>query len=94
MGGSNGSVFRLLLTEGLVMTTLSVALAGLLSLPLTALASQVLGAHGLYVTLPFVFRFGALILWVGVAMAATGLTVWLAARPRLRVPVREMPAYE
>ena len=94
LGGSNGSVFRLLLTEGFVMTGLSVALAGLLSLPLTALVSKVVGAHGLYVTLPSVFRFDALVLWVGVATVITGLTVWLATRRSLQVPVREVLAYE
>lgn len=94
MGGSNGSVFRLLLTEGFVTAGLSVILAVLLSLPLTALAGKVVGAHGLYVTLPFVFRVDALILWLFVATLITGLTVWLATRSSLRIPVREVLAHE
>lgn len=94
MGGVNASVFRLLLTEGFIMTGLSVVLAVFLSLPLTALASKVVGAHGLYVTLPFVFRFDALDLWLGIATVITLLTVWLATRKSLRVPVREVLAYE
>lgn len=94
MGGVNASVFRLLLTEGFITTGLSVVLAVLLSLPLTALASKVVGAHGLYVTLPLVFRFDALALWIGVATVLTLLTVWLATRKSLRVPVREVLPYE
>ena len=94
MGGSNGSVFRLLLAEGFVTAGLSVVLAVLLSLPLTALASKVVGAHGLYVTLPFVFRFDALSLWLLVALTITLLTVWLTSRTSLRVPVREVLAHE
>lgn len=94
MGGVNASIFRLLLTEGFIMTGLSVVLGVLLSLPLTALASKVVGAHGLYVTLPFVFRFDALALWIGIATVITLLTVWLATRKSLRVPVREVLAYE
>ncbi|AQG79602.1 FtsX-like permease family protein [Spirosoma montaniterrae] len=94
MGGTNQSVFRLLLTEGFVMTTLSVGLAVLLSLPLTAGAGKVVGAHGLYVTLPFVFRLDALALWLGVAVTVTLLTVWLTTRRSLQVPVREVLAYE
>lgn len=94
MGGVDASVFRLLLTEGFIMTGLSVVLAVLLSLPLTALASRVVGAHGLYVTLPFVFRFDALALWIGIAIVITLLTAWLATRKSLRVPVREVLTYE
>jgi putative ABC transport system permease protein len=94
MGGSNGSVFRLLLTEGFVTTALSMVLAVLLSLPLTALVGKVIGAHGLYVTLPFVFRLDALALWLLLAALITGLTVWLSAQKALTISVREVLAYE
>lgn len=76
------------------MTTLSVGLAVFLSLPLTAGAGKVVGAHGLYVTLPLFFRLDALTLWLGVAGAVTLLTVRLTTRRSLRVPVREVMAYE
>lgn len=94
MGGTRADVFRLLLTEGFVMTGLSAVLATLLSLPLTALAGKVVGAHGLYVTLPFVFRPDALGLWLLVAGGVTFLTVWLATRRSLRLPVREVLVVE
>jgi putative ABC transport system permease protein len=94
MGGTRASVFGLLLTEGFVTTSLSVLLAVLLSLPLTAGAAKVVGAHGLYVTLPFVFRFDALLLWLAVAGVVTLATVGLAARRSLRLPVREVLAVE
>jgi cell division protein FtsX len=66
----------------------------MLSLPLTYGAGKVVGAHGLYVTLPFIFRPDALALWLGIAAAVTALTVWLATRDSLRVPVRAVLAYE
>jgi putative ABC transport system permease protein len=94
MGGTRADVFRLLLTESLVMTVLSVGLAIGLSLPLTALAGRVIGAHGLYVTLPFLFRLDALVLWLAVAGTVTIVTVGIAARRNLRAPVREVLAYE
>lgn len=94
MGGTRADVFGLLLTEGFVMTGLSVVLAIGLSIPLTALAGKVVGAHGLYVTLPFVFRVDALLLWLLIAGAVTLLTVWLATRRSLRMPVREVLAVE
>jgi hypothetical protein len=68
------------------MTGQSVCLVVLLSLPLTYLAGKMVGGHGLYVTLPFVFRLDAL----GTAAVVTVLNVWLATQKSLRVPVRKV----
>ena len=94
LGASRGAVRRVVLLEGVSVATVSVVLAGVLSLPLTALAAYLVGEHGLHVEVPTVVVPTAVGLWVLLAAALTVLACWWPVRQATQLPVRETLTFE
>lgn len=94
MGASAGQLRRLILTEGAVTTAVSLLVALLLSVPLSAFVGYVAGSHGLHVTLPYTTSPEAIVVWVLLASLNTVLACLGPAEDAVRRPVRELIAYE
>ncbi|NOK80928.1 MAG: ABC transporter permease [Chloroflexi bacterium AL-W] len=94
IGGSNRTVLRILLLEGAAITVSSVLLAIVLSVPLSAIVSFLVGNHGLYVAVPLIISPFAIGGWVIVAIIVTALAIVWPAQSMIRIPVHNTLTYE
>jgi putative ABC transport system permease protein len=94
IGASNGAIFRLVVVEGMLIGVISWGLALLLSVPITLVLNQGVGAAILQGAMDFAFGWNGVMLWLlvvlGVSAAASLLPAWSA----VRLTVREVLAYE
>jgi putative ABC transport system permease protein len=89
VGATSGRVLRLILAEGALTAFGSVALAFLVTLPLTALVESLIGRLGFLAPLPFVVSTTALVSWLLLVTVFGLLATWLPARRAAGIPVRE-----
>lgn len=94
LGASDSTVRRLLLTENAMLVGLSVLLAATVTLPLTALVQHVIGRHGLFVTVPFVFSPYAVLIWMAISGVVLVLACVIPARRARFAPVQDVLAHE
>ena len=94
MGATAGKIRQIILTEGAAITALSLILAVLLSIPLSAGVSYLIGKHGLYIAVPLVISPLAIGTWVFVAAVVTTVACLVPARRAMRLPVQEVLLYE
>ena len=94
IGSSNRTVLQILLLEGATITSASVLCAVVLSLPLSAVVSWLVGNHGLYVAVPLIISPIAIGSWIIVAISVTVLAILWPARNALRTPVHTTLTYE
>jgi putative ABC transport system permease protein len=92
LGAAPRTVLRILLMEGAAIGVLSLVIAFLVSLPLTAEVNRVVGERGLLAVLPFELSLPALLLWAVVAAAISLLACLGPALGILRRPAREVLA--
>jgi putative ABC transport system permease protein len=89
VGATSGRVLRLILAEGVLTAVTSVALAVLVTLPVTALVESMIGRLGFLAPLPFVVSTPAVVVWLGLVSVSSLLATWLPARRAARISVRE-----
>lgn len=94
IGATPRTVLRVLLVEGVAVAMVSVVLAVLVSLPLSAAVGRVIGDVGLHVKLPFVVSSLGIAGWVCLAAIITTLACFLPAVSALRLSVRDVLARE
>lgn len=93
VGASRRRILRLILSEGVVVSLLSGALAFLLTLPMTATVEDHLGRLGFMAPLPFVVSSSAAGGWLLLVIVAGLLATWLPARRASQISVREAIGY-
>lgn len=94
IGATPKTVLWIFLTEALTIAVLSIVLAIIISLPLSAFIGLVVGSHGLHATLPFVVSVPTIIGWILLALVITLLASVFPAWGTIRLSVRDTLAYE
>jgi len=93
-GGSNRSVFRVVVLEGVAVGGLSWLLSLLLAIPLTRLFCDVIGHSFLDMALRYRYSAGGAFLWLGLVVLLSAVSSALPAANAVRLTVREVLAYE
>jgi len=93
LGALPATVQRMVATEGLAIGLVSVPVALLLSLPLSAVVGSVIGSLSFRVPLELTVSPVALLVWVALITAGSLLAGWFPARNASRLPPREALAY-
>ncbi len=94
LGAQRGLLQRLVITEGLIISLLSVLIGSLLAVPLTWLLDVVLGGTTFSRPLEFAYLPWAVAVWAALLLVIAAVACWLPARTAARLPVREALAYE
>ena len=93
VGASNGSIYQIFITEGVVVGVASWALGVLMSVPLSVLLTRALeSAMGF--PLSFAFSVQGVAAWLGFVIVISVLASLLPAYRAARVSVAEAIAYE
>ncbi len=93
-GGSNGSVLRVVLLEGVAIGVMSWLLALLLAVPLTWLFCDLIGRSLLSVALGYQYSAGGALLWLGLVVGLSAFSSLWPAVNAVRLTVREVLSYE
>lgn len=94
VGAGDGQVQGVFLTEGLVIGLLGYTVGALLSLPVTALFSWLVGVAFFGQTLPITVAGGALILWLVINMGLATVASLAPSRRAGQISIRDALAYE
>jgi putative ABC transport system permease protein len=94
IGASNGSMWGIILAEGLVIGLLSWILGTLLAVPIGRLLSGGVGLAFFGMWIEYAFSYWGIALWLIVAALVSALASLLPARRASRISVREALAYE
>ncbi|MCB0094763.1 MAG: ABC transporter permease [Caldilineaceae bacterium] len=94
IGASNGSVLRIVISEGLLIGTLSWLVGGLLSLPLGKVLSDQVGNLFLGAPASYTFSVWGAILWLLLVLLLATLASFLPAWNAARLTVRDTLAYQ
>ena len=93
-GGSNGSVMKMVVLEGVTIGMMSWLLALLLAIPLTWLFCDLIGRSFLSMALGFQYSIKGASLWLGLGIILSALASMLPAVNAVRLTVREILSYE
>jgi putative ABC transport system permease protein len=93
-GGSNRSVFRVVVLEGVAVGVMSWLLSLLLAIPLTRLFCDVIGHSFLDMALGYRYSAGGAFTWLGLVILLSAISSALPAANAVRLTVREVLAYE
>ncbi len=94
IGASDGAVAQVFIVEGITIGLLSWVLAALVSVPLSRLMTDAVGAAIIQSPLHYKFSWLGVIVWFAVVVVLSFLASLLPARSASRVTVREVLAYE
>jgi putative ABC transport system permease protein len=94
IGASDGSVFRIVVVEGLLIGLMSWFFGALVAYPMGRLLSDAIGNITMKTSLDYVFSTGGLAMWLVIASVLAVLASLLPARNASRVSVRDVLAYE
>lgn len=94
IGASDGAILQLVIVEGMLIGVISWILGALLSLPISALLANVVGAAILSTPLKFVFSLEGFLMWLAGVLALSALASFLPARNAAHLTIREVLAYE
>ncbi len=93
-GGSNRSVFRVVLLEGMTIGAMSWIFSLLLAVPLTRMFCNVIGYSFLSMALGYRYSVGGAFLWLGLVIVLSAVASMLPALNAVRLTVREVLSYE
>lgn len=93
-GGSNRSVFRVVLLEGMVIGLMSWLVSLLLAVPLTWLFCNLIGHSFLSMMLGYQYSASAALLWLAIVIVLSAVSSVLPASNAVRLTVREVLSYE
>jgi putative ABC transport system permease protein len=94
IGASDGSIFQIVVVEGLLIGLMSWLCAAALAFPLGKLLSDAIGSITFRDTLDYVYSTSGLAIWLVTATVLAVLASLLPARRASRVSVRDVLAYE
>lgn len=94
LGAANGTVFKLVVTESLIVGLISWALAVPLSLPMTYGFCFAIGKAFFEKVLPFVLSVNGIFLWLGIVIIISIFASIAPARNAVNLTVRDTLAYE
>jgi putative ABC transport system permease protein len=94
IGASNGAVLRIVMIEGVLIGTISWAIAAVLAFPLSVLLSDAVGKAFMQMPLDFVFSLPGLLIWLSLVIVLAALASFLPAWNATRITVRDVLAYE
>ena len=94
LGASSRSVRRIFLTEGLIIGSISVLLASLLSVPISYSLSTALGLAFFQMPMGLALKPEVFLLWASIALVIAAVASLLPANRATHVSVRESIAYE
>jgi putative ABC transport system permease protein len=93
-GGSDESVFRVVVLEGVAIGAMSWVFSLLLAVPLTKLFCDVIGRSFLNMPLDYQYSAGAAFLWLGLVVVLAAVSSSFPAAKAVRLTVREVLSYE
>ncbi len=93
-GGSNGSVMKVVVLEGMAIGVMSWLFALLLAIPLTWLFCDLIGYSFLSMALGYQYSAGGAFLWLGLVIVLSAFSSMLPAANAVRLTVREVLSYE
>ncbi len=93
-GGSNRSVFRVVVLEGVVIGAASWIFSLLLALPLTWLFCDLVGRSFMSMALTYRYSAAGALLWLALVVALAAISSALPAANAVRLTVREVLSYE
>jgi putative ABC transport system permease protein len=93
-GGSNKSVFKLVVLEGVAIGTMSWFFSLVLAIPLTWLFCDFIGRSFMSMPLDFQYSAGGALLWLGLVIVLSAVSSSLPAANAVRLTVREVLSYE
>jgi putative ABC transport system permease protein len=94
IGARNGSIFQLVVVEGMFIGILSWILGAILAIPIGSVLAFVVGTTMLQSALAFSFSMGGFLLWLILVIIISALASLLPARNAVRLTIREVLAYE
>jgi len=94
VGASNGTVFQIIMAEGLMIGIISSLLSALVSLPIGWVIGYGVGMSLTSTPLDLAFSWNGFIYWLILALVISILASALPARNAVRLTVREVLAYE
>ncbi len=94
IGASDGAIFRIVLTEGVLIGLMSWAIGTLIALPLSQFLSDAVGRLLLQTPLNYSFSSGGAAMWFAIVAVVAAVASFLPARSASRLTVREVLAYE
>jgi putative ABC transport system permease protein len=94
IGASDGSIFQIVVIEGLLIGLISWLCGAILAYPLGQILSNAIGAITMKVGLDYVYSLNGLGMWLVIASVLAVLASLLPARNASRVSVRDVLAYE
>jgi putative ABC transport system permease protein len=94
IGASDGSVFGIVVIEGLLIGLLSWGVGAILAYPLGKVLSDAVGNITMKVGMDYNYSFTGMFVWLAVASVLAVLASLLPARNASRVSVRDVLAYE
>ncbi len=93
-GGSNASVFKLVVLEGVAIGVMSWLLSLLWAVPLTWLFCNMIGYSFMSMPLDYEYPAGGALLWLGLVIVLSAISSSLPAANAVRLTVREVLSYE
>ncbi len=93
-GGSNASVFKLVVLEGVAIGLMSWLLSLLWAIPLTWLFCDMIGRSFMSMPLDYQYSAGGALLWLGLVIILSAISSSLPAANAVRLTVREVLSYE
>jgi putative ABC transport system permease protein len=94
IGASNGTILRLVLTEGMLIGAISWLIGVAIATPISQVMTSAIGQALFQSPITFVFDWGGVLAWLVVVVIISGLSSVLPAWNAARLTVREVLAYE
>lgn len=94
IGAIDGVIMRTVIAEGLVIGTISFALAIILSIPFTYLLSTIVSLAVFETPIEVIFTFTGYVIWFALVLVLSAIASILPARNAARLTIREVLAYE
>jgi putative ABC transport system permease protein len=94
IGASDGSVFQIVVVEGLLIGVISWCFGALLAYPLGKLLSDAIGNITMKTAMDYAFSVNGMVGWLVIASVLAVIASLLPARNASRVSVRDVLAYE
>ncbi|HUH96791.1 MAG TPA: FtsX-like permease family protein, partial [Anaerolineales bacterium] len=94
IGAVDSIIMRTVIAEGMVIGSISFALAIILSVPFTYLLSYIVSLAVFETPIKTVFTISGYLIWLALILAMSGIASILPARNAARLTIREVLAYE
>jgi putative ABC transport system permease protein len=94
IGAVNGSIFQLVVVEGILIGVISWALGAVVAIPIIRLLDSVMGVSLLNVPMVYVYSVQGLVIWLVVVLVLSTIASLLPANNAVRLTVRDVLAYE